>query len=174
LASDVGRQKYRYSCRSLCFELVAFVVVACALETDPFVVESAYSKHHRQPLVARAVEDLLAGVYRVGLYNQSEAADYSRAFEACLVRAALPSVHSGSLARLQEVGKILLGLEADYSRAFEADYSLSAFVVAYFDLYKLGQGLQIQAFYPAASEADYSRAFEECLPFAQFVDLCFP
>ena len=47
----------------------------------------------------------------------------------------------------------------DYSRAFEADYSLSAFVVAYFDLYKLGQGLQIQAFDPAASEADYSRAF---------------
>ena len=91
----------------------------------------------------------------------------------CLVRAALPSVHSGSLARLQEVGKILLGLEADYSlSAFEADYSLSAFVVAYFDLYKLGQGLQIQAFDPAASEADYSRAFEECLAFAQFVDLC--
>ena len=29
----------------------------------------------------------------------------------CLVRAALPSVHSGSLARLQEVGKILLALE---------------------------------------------------------------
>ena len=74
----------------------------------------------------------------------------------CLVRAALPSVHSGSLARPQEVGKILLALEADYSRAFEADYSLSAFVVTYFDLYKLGQGLQIQAFDPAASEADYS------------------
>lgn len=36
----------------------------------------------------------------------------------CLVRTALPSVHSGSLARLQEVGKILLALEADYSRAF--------------------------------------------------------
>jgi hypothetical protein len=44
--------------------------------------------------------------------------------------------------------------------AFEADYSLSAFVVAYFDLYKLGQGLQIQTFDPAASEADYSRAFQ--------------
>ena len=142
MASDVGRQIYRL--RTLCL-----VRAACVLETDPFVVESAYSKHHRQPLVARAVEDLLAGVYRVGLYNQSEAADYSRAFEACLVRAALPSVHSGSLARLQEVGKILLVLEAeaDYSRAFgfatrlatqpaansvayEADYSLSAFVVA--------------------------------------------
>ena len=54
MASDVGRQIYRL--RTLCL-----VRAACALETDPFVVESAYSKHHRQPLVARAVEDPAVG-----------------------------------------------------------------------------------------------------------------
>ena len=48
-----------------------------------------------------------------------------------LVRAALPSVHSGSLARLQEVGKILHGLEADYSRALLVYLFLFA-PVAYF------------------------------------------
>ena len=54
LASDVGRQIYRL--RTLCL-----VRAACVLETDPFVVESAYLKHHAQLHKFAAVEDPAVG-----------------------------------------------------------------------------------------------------------------